>query len=84
MVLSFQMGFSLVRAAVVCAILERTSCLDPLSDTIAPRYLKLSTLLMALDFDVRFDVIGVVGHHFGLLCTYFHSKGSGGGVQPLN
>ena len=37
MFLSFQMTFSLVTAAVVWAILESTSGLDPSFDTIAPR-----------------------------------------------
>ena len=41
--LSFQMAFSLVTAAVVWAILESTSGLDPSSDTITLRYLKLWT-----------------------------------------
>ena len=36
--LSFQMTLNLVTAAVVWAILESTSGLDPSSDTIAPRY----------------------------------------------
>ena len=44
MFLLFQMTFSLVTAAVVWAILESTSGLDPSSDTIAPRYLKLQTV----------------------------------------
>ena len=44
MFLSFQMTFSLVTAAVVWAILDSTSGLDPSSDTIAPRYLKLRTV----------------------------------------
>ena len=39
-----QMGFSFVRAAVACAILERTSGLEPSSETTAPRYLKLVTV----------------------------------------
>ena len=42
MLLSLQMGFSFVRAAVACAILERTSSFEP--ETIAPRYLKLVTV----------------------------------------
>ena len=42
--LSLQMGFSFVRAAVACSILERTSGLEPSSETTAPRYLKLVTL----------------------------------------
>ena len=44
MLLSLQMGFSFVRAAVDCAILERTSGLEPSSETTAPIYLKLVTL----------------------------------------
>ena len=44
MLLSLQMGFSFVRAAVACAILERTSGLEPSSETTAPRYLKLFTV----------------------------------------
>ena len=42
--LSFQTGFSLVNAAVVCAILESISGLQPLSDITEPRYLKLVTV----------------------------------------
>ena len=38
------MAFSLVTAAVVWAILECTSGLDPSSDTIASRYFKLRTV----------------------------------------
>ena len=43
MLLSLQMGFSFVRAAVACAILERTSILELSSETIvtAPSYLNL-------------------------------------------
>ena len=44
MLLSLQMGFSLVRAAVACSSLERISGLEPSSETTAPRYLKLVTL----------------------------------------
>ena len=44
MLLSLQMGFSFVRAAVACAILVRTSGLEPSSETTAPRYLKLVTV----------------------------------------
>ena len=35
MLLSLQIGFSFVRAAVACAILERTSGLEPSSETTA-------------------------------------------------
>ena len=38
------MGFSFVRGVVACAILERTSGLEPSSETTAPRYLKLITV----------------------------------------
>ena len=44
MLLSLQMGFSFVRAAVACAILERTSGLEPSSETTTPSYLKLVTV----------------------------------------
>ena len=39
--LFFQTGFSLVNGAVVCAILESISVLEPSSVTTEPRYLKL-------------------------------------------
>ena len=42
--LSFQTGFSLVKAAVVYAILESISGLEPSSVIIEPRYLKLVTV----------------------------------------
>ena len=44
MLLSLRIGFSFVRAAVACAILESISDLEPSSETIAPRYLKLVTV----------------------------------------
>ena len=42
--LSIQTGFSLVNAAVACAILESISGLEPSSDITEPRYLKLATV----------------------------------------
>ena len=42
--LSIQTGFSLVNAAVVCAILESISGLEPSSAITEPRYLKLVTV----------------------------------------
>ena len=42
--LSLQMGFSFVRAAVASAIIERTSGLELSSETTTPRYLKLVTV----------------------------------------
>ena len=41
--LSFHTGFNLVSAAVVCAILESISGLEPPSVIAEPRYLKLVT-----------------------------------------
>ena len=44
MLLSLHIGFSFVRAAVGCAILEKTVGFEPLSETIATSYLKLVTV----------------------------------------
>ena len=44
MLLLFQTGFSLVNAAVICAILESISGLEPSSVITEPRYLKLVTV----------------------------------------
>ena len=44
MLLSFQTSFNFVNAAVVCAILESISGLEPWSDTTEPRYLKPVTV----------------------------------------
>ena len=41
MFLLLQIGFSFVKAAVACSILETTSGLEPISETTALRYLKL-------------------------------------------
>ena len=42
--LSFQIGFNIVNAAVVCAILESISRLEPSLVITEPRYLKLVTV----------------------------------------
>ena len=44
MLLSFQTGFNLVSVAVVCAILESISGLEPSSLVTQPRYLKPGTV----------------------------------------
>ena len=44
MLLLFQTGFNLVNAAIVCAILESISGLEPSSDIAEPRHLTLATL----------------------------------------
>ena len=46
--LSFQTGFILVNAAVVCAILASISGLEPSSAITEPRYLKLVTVSQAI------------------------------------
>ena len=42
--LSFHTGFNLVNAAVVCAILDNISSVEPSTVTNEPRYLKLVTV----------------------------------------
>ena len=48
--LSIQTGFKLVNAAVVCAIQESISGLEPSSVATEPRYLKLVTVLIFCPF----------------------------------
>ena len=58
-------GLQFVRAAVACAILERTSGLEPSSETTAPRYLKLVTVPNFCPFTfISLDAIGTVCHQF--------------------
>ena len=85
MLLSFQTGFNLVNATVVCAILESISRLEPLPDTTEPKCLKLVTLkLLSLYFDLLFDAAGVACHQLDLLGTDLHAVGCGGFVETLN
>ena len=56
MLLSFQNGFNLVNAAVVCAILESISGLEPSSLITAPRYLKLVTVASFYPFTLIFNL----------------------------
>ena len=58
--LSFQTGFNLVNAAVVCAILERISGLEPSSGITEPRYLKLVTVSSFCPFTLIFVLIALV------------------------
>ena len=46
--LSIQTGFSLVNAAIACAILESISGLEPSSVMTEPRYLKLVTVKLQM------------------------------------
>ena len=51
--LSFQTGFNLVNATVVCAVLESISDLEPLSVITEPSHLKLVSLkLLSIYFDL--------------------------------
>ena len=80
MFLSFQMTFSLVTTAVVWAVLDSTSGLDPSS---AIRYYS-SQIFKAMDGlqflviygNVSADAIGVICHQLGLLCTNLHVEAS--------
>ena len=84
--LSIQTGFSLVNAAVACAILESISGLEPSSLTTEPRYLKLVTVSSFCRFTLVscVDATGVVCHQLGLLGTDRHAIGCGGFVKTLN
>ena len=83
--LSFQTGFSLVNAAVVCAVLESISDLEPSSVITEPRHLKLVSLkLLSIYFDLCVDAMGVVCHQLGLLGTDLHAVGCGGFLETRN
>ena len=84
--LSFQTGFNLVNAAVVWAILEGISGLEPSSVIIEPRYLKFVTASSFCPFSVIsvFYATGVVCHQLGLLGTDLHAVGCGGFFKMLN
>ena len=83
--LSIQIGFSLVNAAVACAILESISGLEPSSVLTEPRYFKLVAVkLLSVHFDLCVDATGAVCHQLGLLGTDLHAVGCGGFVKTLN
>ena len=86
MFLFFKTGFNLVSAAVVCAILESISSLEPPSVITGPRYLKLVTVssFLSIYFAVCVDANGVVCHQLGLLGNHLHAVGSEGFVEALN
>ena len=58
--LSFHIGFSLVIAAVVWAILEIISGLDPSSVITEPKYLNLDTVSNLCQFSVSFLLMPLV------------------------
>ena len=69
--LSFQTGFNLVSTAVVCAVLESISGLEPSSVITEPRYLKLLSIYL----DLCVNATGVVCHQLGLLSIDLHVVG---------
>ena len=86
MFLFFQIGLSLVIAAVVWVILESISGFDPSSDMIAPKYLKRFTgssfWLLIWMLVVKPSELLVITLVF--FCTNFHAVFSGGVVQFVN
>ena len=83
--LSFNTGFNLVNAAVVCAVQESISGLEPSSVITEPTYLKLVAVSSFCPFTlICVDATGVVCHQLGLLGTDFHAVGCGGFVEALN
>ena len=82
--LLFQTGFSLVSTAVVCAILESISSVEPSSIVTELRYFKPVCLkLLSIHFDLCVDATGVVCHQLGLLGTDLHAVGCGDFVKTL-
>ena len=77
--LSFQTGFSLVNAAVVCAILESIPGLEPSSLQVCH-----CLRLLSIHFDLCVDATGVVCDQLGLLGTDLHAVGCGDFVKTLN
>ena len=83
MLLSVQTGFNLVNDAVVCAVLECISGLEPSSLITEPRYMKIVTVSSFSPFSLCVDATGVVCHQLGLLCAYLDAVGCGGFVETL-
>ena len=78
-----QTGFNLVSAAVVCAILEGISGMEPLSVITEPRYLKLVTVFNYFYFNLCVDASGVVCHQLGLLGSDLLAVRCGSFVETL-
>ena len=60
LLLSIQIGFSLVNATVVCAVLESILGLEPSSVITEPRYLKLATVSSFYSFTLIFVLMPLV------------------------
>ena len=70
MLVSLQMGFSFVRVAMACAILERTSGLEPSSEITTSMYLKLVTVPSFC----HFTFISLSGCHWLCLSSVWSSR----------
>ena len=70
---------------MACAILERISGFQPLSETQPSRVLEACYYAQLLPFylDLSVDVIGVVCHQFGLLNTDLHHMPCAGFVKTF-
>ena len=75
MFLSFHIGFSLVIAAVVWAILEMIWFGSFIRDNYKVLELGHCFYYFSIRCDLLADAIGVVGHKLGFLSTDFHSVG---------
>ena len=82
MFLSLQIGFSFVKAAVGCAILERPSGLEPASETTVLRYMLVQYPDSALNLPQ--DAIGTVCHQSGLFSIDLHLMPCAGFIETLN
>ena len=84
MFLSLHMIFSLERAAVVWAILERILGFDPSLELITPRCLKFSTSSsLTFYLDLSLEAIWVVCHHFCLVWADLHFVLCGGCIEMV-
>ena len=83
---SVQAGFSFVKAAVACAILERTSGFEPSFETTALRHLKLVTVLSFCPFTLisRWMSSPLFCHQLSLLSTDLRLMPCAGFVQTFN
>ena len=84
--LSFQTGFNLVIAAVVCPVLESIFRLGTLISYNLAQVLEAcdSLKLLSIYFDLCVDATGVVCHQVSLLGTDLHAIGCGGFFKMLN
>ena len=82
MLLSFQNGFNLVNAVVICAILDSISGLEPSVKRNGSQVLVDCDCLMLLSvyFDLFVDAAGAVCHQLDLFGTDLHAAGCGGFV----